>query len=390
MGNGFFDNTNQPSGAYNGDFSGQLNDMLAPYQQMAQKFSSPYATMNQNSWLAKNHPQVAGILDNAFLTAGSTPQAQGPEGVGGGIARTMQGLMGGQQFQRQRMMQQAMLPYQMMQPMLQSADTMSQIQERREMVPFRKAQEQYMMSRDDNYQSMIAGRDRQKALAGPDMTDDKGQAWSRVFDPVAGKVSLKHAVTGQDANDLPADQRPTFKNQEKDLRRNSPGGLLGEAYDMMDSADPAIAARGKVLRDRYVSDQGAMAGVRTGATQAITEPAKDLNTFVHNERQAAYGAIPKPMNQSEFYNANITNADYWKDPQKAFEQYQKGYQGTRQQMDVDLSKYEKSSAPRMGVSFQEYMNDRNKWDGSAPNPAPATPSQSAPAGSGSTWTPKKN
>src|ERR1700676_246409 len=149
--------TNTPNSPWGGqDFSGQLNEMLAPYQQVAQKFSSPYATMNQNSWLAKNHPQVAGILDNAFLTAGMTPQAQGPEGAGGGIARTMQGLIGGQQFQRQRLMQQAMLPYQMMQPMLQAADTMSQIGERQAMVPFRIDQEKYMQSRDENYQSLIA------------------------------------------------------------------------------------------------------------------------------------------------------------------------------------------------------------------------------------------
>src|ERR1700676_186734 len=135
-------NTNQPGGQFRQgqDFSGSLNDMLAPgsqyqqmlapYQQMAQKFTSPYATMNQNSWLAQNHPHLAGMLDNAFLTAGSTPSPQGPEGVGGGISRMMQGLMGGQQFQRQRMMQQAMMPYQMLSQSLQPMDIMSQIQER--------------------------------------------------------------------------------------------------------------------------------------------------------------------------------------------------------------------------------------------------------------------
>src|ERR1700676_2382159 len=193
-------NTNQPGGQFRQgqDFSGSLNDMLAPgsqykqmlapYQQMAQKLTSPYATMNQNSWLAKNHPQVAGVLDNAFLTAGMTPQAQGPEGVGGGISRMMQGLMGGQQFQRQRMIQQAMLPYQMMQPMLQSADTMSQIGERRAMLPFRMAQERRYDAQSDMYYNRMMQGDRQKALAGPDMVDDKGNAWSRVFDPTIGAV----------------------------------------------------------------------------------------------------------------------------------------------------------------------------------------------------------
>src|ERR1700688_628238 len=84
--------TNQPNQMFQqgNNWSGQLNDMLAPYRQMAQQFQSPYATMRQNSWLAQNHPQVAGILDNAFLSAGMVPSAQGPEGVGGGISRAMQ------------------------------------------------------------------------------------------------------------------------------------------------------------------------------------------------------------------------------------------------------------------------------------------------------------
>src|SRR6266403_3394097 len=107
-------------GGYNQDFSGQLNDMLAPYQQMAQKMQSPYATMSPNSWLARNHPQAAGMLDNAFLTMGSIPSPQGPEGVGGGISRMMQGLMGARQYRGQRRRQNRMRPSQMRMPQLQA------------------------------------------------------------------------------------------------------------------------------------------------------------------------------------------------------------------------------------------------------------------------------
>ena len=109
------------------DFTPQLGQILAPYQQLAQKISSPYATMPSNSWLGQNHPQAAGILDNAMLTMGMTPQAEHPEGAGGGIARTMQGLIGAQQYNRQRMVQQAMLPYQMAMGQLQAQDLASQI-----------------------------------------------------------------------------------------------------------------------------------------------------------------------------------------------------------------------------------------------------------------------
>src|SRR5277367_707639 len=90
------------SSGWNSDYSGQLNEMLAPYQKMSQTLASPYATMSPDSWLAQNHPMAAGMLDNAFLNAAMTPGPRGPEGVGGGIARTMQGLVGAQQYRRQQ------------------------------------------------------------------------------------------------------------------------------------------------------------------------------------------------------------------------------------------------------------------------------------------------
>lgn len=368
-------------GSWGGDFSGQLNDMLAPYKQMSQQFQSPYATMRPQGWLQDNHPQLAHTLDNAFLTMGMTPESQGPEGAGGGISRAMQGLIGGQQFNRQRMMQQAMMPYQMMQPALQSMDTLSQMNERNAMVPFRIAQEKYMQSRDENYQSLIAGREQSKALAG-EMVDDKGQTWNRIFDPKAGRVSLVHGVTGQDANDLPEGQRPTFANSEKTARRSAPGGLLGEIMDMQANPDPAVKAEGSRRYSEYVQAQGAIAGARTGASQDITQPVKDLKTFVGQERNAAYGQMEKVPSATDFQTKSMLDANYWKDPQKAYENEVKRIQGTKQQLDVDLSKYEKSAAPRQGVSFSEYKQNPSIYDGSAPAPPQST------SGTGSNWTPK--
>jgi hypothetical protein len=105
--------------------------MIAPYQEMAKQFNSPYAMFRPNSWIAQNHPMATKMLDAAGLSMAMTPGPQGPEGVGGGISRAMQGVLGANQYRREMMLRSAMLPYQMMMPRLQAEDTMSQIMERR-------------------------------------------------------------------------------------------------------------------------------------------------------------------------------------------------------------------------------------------------------------------
>src|SRR5260221_3280298 len=131
------------------DFSKQLDTMLAPYREQATQFNSPYATMGQNSWLAQNHPHLGGIADNAFLTAAMTPGPQGPEGVGGGISRTFQGLLGAQQFRRDRALQAAMLPYQMLQPRLQAEHTMAQIGQQEASTKYYGAHAKYLADMTD-------------------------------------------------------------------------------------------------------------------------------------------------------------------------------------------------------------------------------------------------
>lgn len=384
---GFEQNTNQPSGSFGGgqDFSGSLNDILAPYRQMAQQFQSPYATMRPNSWLAQNHPQVAGVLDNAFLTMGMTPQAQGPEGAGGGIARTMQGLIGAQQFRRQQMMQNAMLPMQMAGPTLSAMDTLSQIHERNAMIPFRQSQERRYDAQSEMYYNRMAQGDRQKALAGPDLTDDKGGTWSRVFDPISGATRLYNPVLQKHADELPDGQQPTFDKEHRQQRMSTPGGLAGEIIDMRMSADPAVKARGLQMADMYSQMQGAAAGARVAGEQNAPHPYTDTKTFTAEERTAAYGQLPKTLSASDYQTSRITDPDYWKNPQKEYQNYIKGNQSAKQQLDLDLGKYEKSGAPAKGVSYQEYLQNRELWDGSAPNPAPSNPVGPA---TGSNWTPK--
>lgn len=370
---------NQKTGQWGGDFSGQLNDILAPYQRMAQQISSPYATMRPDSWLAKNHPQVANVLDNAFLTAGSTPSAQGPEGVGGGISRMMQGLMGGQQFKRQQQIQTAMLPYQMAAGQLQAMDVASQIGERQAMLPFRMAQERRYDAQSDMYYNRMQDADRMKSLTGQDMTDDKGRAWSRIFDPVTGRTRNFNSEMGKFSDELGQGEQPTFQNEEKTKKLNAVGGKLGEIIDMRMSSDPAIREQGRRMGDIYTGLMGAAAGARTGADQTAPHPYADTKTFVQQERQAAYGTLPKPQSASDYQTAHLTDADYWKDPQASYEKYQKQAQGTKQQLDVDLGKFEKSTAPSKGVSFSEYMQNRDQYDKQVPPPVVTTPTANGPS-----------
>src|ERR1700720_3692983 len=161
------------------DYSTQLDQMLAPYRAQAAKLTSPYATMRPDSWLAQNHPQVAGVLDNAFLTGAMTPGPKGPEGVGDGISRTFQGLLGANQYRRQQAMMQAMLPYQMLEPRLKAEDTLAQIQQRGQ-------QAQYERQRGAWYEARIGSMDNPKAIQGV-KTDDKGGEWQEIFNPAEGK-----------------------------------------------------------------------------------------------------------------------------------------------------------------------------------------------------------
>jgi hypothetical protein len=47
------------------------------------------------------HPALGGMLNNALVSAALTPEARGPEGVGGGISRALQGVLGVQPYMTQ-------------------------------------------------------------------------------------------------------------------------------------------------------------------------------------------------------------------------------------------------------------------------------------------------
>lgn len=366
-----------------------FNQMLAPYQQMAQQVSSPYATMQPNSWLAQKHPQLAGVLDNVFLTGAMTPGPQGPEGVGGGISRMMQGLMGANQFRRNQTIENSMLPYKMAMGQLQAQDVMSQIKEREANVPFKQAEQRRYDAQADLYNKKVVEADNSRYVPGGLKTDDKGNEWQEIFSPVDGRTRMFSPTTQKYADTLGAGEQPTFANERKNQRMSTPGGLMGEIMDMRMSGDPAMKARGLQMSDMYTQMTSGLAAKRAGAEQEATQPAKDLNTFVQDERRAAYSGLIHPMNEADYFNAHMTDPGFlgqnMKNPGAPYQGYLKQKQAERTQLDVDLSKYTKSTAPSRGVSFNEYLQNRAQYDGTPSAIAPSTP---APSNSASTWTPK--
>lgn len=389
MANGFQQNTNQPSGQFSGggDFSGSLNDILAPYQQMAQQFQSPYATMKPNSWLAQNHPQIAGVLDNAFLGGAMTPGPQGPEGVGGGISRAMQGMVGTQQFRRQQMMQNAMLPFQMMQPQLQAQDMLSQIQERHGSALRAEAYNEVMVNRFGP-----GGLESQKIDVAQQRAD-QAKYGRQLSDPMERMAHDLHPFkdpqnpTQQEYQSV----QQEYMRMKQQTERQPAGSYEEQIFNMQNSPDPAVKAMGDKAYTQHIQTLRAASGARVEGEQSTSHPYADTKSFLVDERKAAYNQLPPTMNAKDYEQSRMTDSTYWKDqlsnPGKPYQDYIKAQQTLKQQTDVDFSKYEKSGAPKKGVSYSEYLQNRTLWDGSAPSPAPATSSSSA---TGSNWTPKTN
>ena len=248
----------------NTDYSGQLDEMLAPYQKMVQQTQNPYATMSQNSWLARNHPRMAGILDNAFLTAGMTPEARGPEGVGGGISRTFQGLMGARQFRHDQSLEASMLPYKMLQPRLQAEDTLAQIQERHGSV-----------IRADSYMTGMNERERHNQQM-EDIGQQRTDAYAQHIDDLQNKYDK--------------DPIGTLGSKGGTLER-----LAGAQTPRIEGeSDTDYATRyGDTYLDLYARSQGLGAGARKGAEEATPHTYEDARILLINEQSSMKQSLPK-------------------------------------------------------------------------------------------------
>jgi hypothetical protein len=116
-------------GAMNPQFGGSPEQLMAilqhpQTQQLMQQLGIHFdpSKMRQSPFLPNSfmqaHPQMGGAISGAMANAAATPEAPMVSGVGSGIQRAMQGMMGGPELQRQYQVRQMMAPMQAMGSMI--------------------------------------------------------------------------------------------------------------------------------------------------------------------------------------------------------------------------------------------------------------------------------
>jgi len=292
--------------------SQQLQQLIAPYQQAVQRIQNPYQTMSQNSWLAQNHPGIAGVVDNAFNTVAD--MGQGGMSIGSNIQAVMQGLKGNQMDRRNQMMQSAMLPYQMAEPQIKMQDELAQIGQRQEAQQYQQRREIQLDNQNQLWQSEMLKnqRDSSKPI-GSGMVDDQGHAWQSVFDPVSGKV------TQQPLEPVPSGYQPSFaqhlgSQKAAQLNENyTPSGILRR----MAEGDPSA----KKDWANFQGMQGGLAGQKSGSEQASKQPQLDIDSEV---QMAQKEFAPIPTNsQKEWEDNNMQTPGFdFANSGKLYQQYQ--------------------------------------------------------------------
>jgi|ERR1035437_312628 hypothetical protein len=370
----------QQGNQWGSNFAPQLNEMLAPAQQSAQSSQSPYATMKAHGWLQDNHPKLAGVLDNAFLTMGMTPQATGPEGAGGGITRAMQGLMGAQQFNRQRMMQQYMLPFQMMQPQVDLQDKLSQIHQREAQVPYEHAMTEKALATSDKYYASIDQANERNRISEQKLTP------SELLDRAAWGGINKGAGPKDRSNPTPDEMNAYIGNlgdMQSRMRKAQGGGTEEERIqDMKGNPDPAIHAEGVRRWNDHLAFVGATSGARAGAGAAAVQPyanTKDFIDKVEGDKYKGIGALPR---EEEYYTAQDKEGNREFDPelkkslQAGYQTLTKEYNAKKTAIDQHIAAWRRSDAP------SKYM-DPSEWNPNATNHTSAgsssSPIKSTPA-----------
>ena len=369
-----------------------IDDLIAPYQSVVDKIRSPYATMSANSWLARKHPLVAQLLDNAFLTAAETPSPRGPEGAGGGISRTFQGIMGAQQFRRQQMLEDLTLPYQLAMPRLQAEHTIAQIGQEQSYADYLKKHGEYLDQMTDiNQQKTDIARQRaDQAKYGKVMNDPEERfAYNTVF--------KKYGVDSVDKLNLNQLQEAQgiYETAKRNTRMHTGSLTQGDIIAMQMSDDPAIKAKGEQAGKIWASMYGMAAGAKTAGSEEAPHPHADQAAFIQNERQKVYsklspvlnfkdwnsqygdplmGGLPSDTPQGPMTGPTPNQLNYQKYLDKAKMDHQKA--------DFNWSQYERWAQSNPGKGYEE-----SPWGSHLPTDETA-PTSNTPSNSGSNWTPR--
>lgn len=379
------------------------NDQLNAAQQTVRTFNRPYAMLGngfgqphlpgflqhipfigqkvEDGLENLNMDRVNSGLNNALLAGALTPEAHGPEGAGGGITRALQGVLGVDQYNRQRSMQQAMLPYQMMMPRLQAENMASEID-------YRKKQGAYDESRSNWYDKRLEGADNPKMI-GQSHTDDSGRVWHEVQDPnnKTRPERLFDPIGGKYADELGPNEQPSFKNNEKQQRVAGNGGYEGDLIKRINSTDPQVRLQAQAEKSTYEDlekNKSYNSGYnREKGAQDAPHADSDKRDFIKQQTNPAiaYRDIQKPAvdkNMEEF----SADPSFAKEPDViAYKKGKDDYTKSVQQRDQEIGKWSQSDAPSRGIDFWSW-----KQNGGAS--AAAAPQQSSTPSSSTPWRPK--
>lgn len=356
-----------------------MDDQLAHFQSLTNRLISPYNIVGQNSWLAQNHPQVAGILDRVGTVAALTPGPRGPEGVGGGISRAFEGLMGANQLDRQKAMQAATLPYQLMMPQLQARNLQSEIDYRQSEIPWRQSGVEYNKARVQHYEDM-----QEQGKVGTPQIDKQGGMW--VTRTTTKGVELFNAVTGQKAD---PDNPPEFVGKLDRASQEYGGGVQGRIIAMQQSDDPATQEKGRQAAGILTGMMGAGAGARTGGEQNAPHPQAQAQELEQSAR-ATIGKNITPVrgkNPNDYLIQGIASTA--KEANDMYIQDRKTYQDSYEKQQQWVDSYISSGSAKKGTSFTNYIaQQKQRGINANPNTAPS-PSTSTSGNTGSNWTPRQ-
>lgn len=274
-----------------GTNSGMLTPDYNAIQDAVRRQQSPYVTMPAHGFLQDRFPGAAGILDNVFLTAANTPGPRGPEGAGGGISRTFQGLMGARQMQMQHGLQQALLPMDIAQRQMAYQQGMLNMQKTQaETTEMRQRGNYYDQQADTNRQYRGWLENNKPMYGTQDKIDDEGRPWRTNL----RTGQMEHVGT----EPLPEGYNPSFNKANTRARMGAlPGGLEGQIlFGQNGVTDPSSMTpdQWRDLGVDYTTMEARKAGQKAGAVDQTRTPDKFLD-----EQRSALGKPPTDAEQRD-------------------------------------------------------------------------------------------
>jgi hypothetical protein len=320
-------------------------------QSAIQAQQSPYVTMGAHGWLQDNHPKLAGVLDNAFLAAAMTPGPRGPEGAGGGISRTFEGLMGARQAHMQHDISQATLPLQLSQQQLGFQKGIMDLYKTGAEIQHYHDQGEYWKEQAQTNKDWREGRLGQLGNStGNVIVDDKGEPWSQ------GKAGQGLVYAGNNPN-IDASYQPTFTKHGKSAQ--AANNLWSHIQTLTDpNAPPDAKAQAQQGISIYTGAQAAVAGGRKAATDKAGEPQQTANDFLKSEKDRVAASLGKRPSESEqkdflqdYYLKHMNDAGFDSSKVPSLESRQKDFDQKAAQTKTRLSRYVQSNDWRKGRQF---------------------------------------